>query len=381
MTIAFLTPEYPHPKVKHAAGIGTSIKNLAEALVKQNVSVIVFIYGQKENLFFEENGINFYLIADRNYLFGKWFFYRKHIQKIVNKIILQEKIDLIEAPDWTGITAFMKFRIPLVIRFHGSDTYFCYLEKRKQKLKNYWFEKIAVYGANAFIAPTTYAGTVSKKLFNIKNKIIKTIHNGLLLDQFHNQNAKIFEKGLLLYIGTIIRKKGVFELPEILKKVRLSNPEARLILIGSDSADVQTGNKSTWKMLEKEFDSNYLENVTYLGKIPYNEVQQYIKRTHVCVFPSFAETLGMVTIESMALQKPVVNTNIGWAQELIVDEQSGYLVHPKDHDTFASKIVTLLNDEEMCLSMGKNAKIRVENIFDIDNIAKQNIEFYNSLVK
>jgi glycosyltransferase involved in cell wall biosynthesis len=43
-----------------------------------------------------------------------------------------------------------------------------------------------------------------------------------------------------------------------------------------------------------------------------------MKQAQVCIFPSFAETLGMVTIESMALQKPVVNTSIGWAPELII---------------------------------------------------------------
>ena len=41
----------------------------------------------------------------------------------------------IEAPDWTGITAFMRLKAPLVIRFHGSDTYFCHLEKTASKNK------------------------------------------------------------------------------------------------------------------------------------------------------------------------------------------------------------------------------------------------------
>jgi glycosyltransferase involved in cell wall biosynthesis len=54
-----------------------------------------------------------------------------------------------------------------------------------------------------------------------------------------------------------------------------------------------------------------------------------MKQAQVCIFPSFAETLGMVTIESMALQKPVVNTSIGWAPELIIDG-SGFL-HPQNH--------------------------------------------------
>ena len=128
MHIAFLTPEYPHAKVKHSGGLGTSIKNLVVALVEKGISVTVFIYGQPQAAVFEENGVIFHLIVNKKYRFGKWFFYRKFIQNYVNSVIKKEKIDLVEAPDWTGVTAFMRFDVPLIIRFHGSDTYFCQIE-------------------------------------------------------------------------------------------------------------------------------------------------------------------------------------------------------------------------------------------------------------
>jgi glycosyltransferase involved in cell wall biosynthesis len=254
------------------------------------------------------------------------------------------------------------------------------LEKRKQKLKNFWFEKIAVQNAQAFIAPTTFAGALSVKLFGINNKIIKTIHNGLELEKFRNSTPNLYKKGLILYIGTLIRKKGVLELPAIFSGVRQKYPDARLVLIGSDSYDIRTKSKSTWELLQNQFQSEDLGKVCYLGKIPYHEVQEYIKKTHVCVFPTFAETFGMVTIEAMAMQKPVVNSNIGWAQELIVDGESGYLVHPKDHDVFADKIVGLLQNENLCSAIGSAARIRVETVFDIERIAKQNIDFYKSII-
>ena len=380
MHIAFLTPEYPHEKMTHSGGLGTSIKNLAETLAQHNIDITVLVYGQKKSEIFTENNIHFHLIQDKSYVFAKWFFHRKYIQKYCNRIIKELNIDILEAPDWTGITAFMKFKIPLVIRFHGSDTYFCHLEKRKQKFKNYWFEKLAISNAQAFIAPTAYAGNVSRELFGINHKVIQTIHYGLELSRFENSDPALFEKGLLLYIGTVIRKKGVFELPEIFKKVRLQFPEAKLILIGGDSSDVQTGSHSTWQLLQKEFDTNDLEKVTYLGKIPYQDVQNYIKQANVCIFPSFAETLGMVTIESMALQKSVVNTNIGWAQELIADGENGFLVHPQDHSLYADRILELLADTNLCLTMGANARKRVEAVFDIEKIVQQNILFYQSII-
>ncbi|HEY4629555.1 MAG TPA: glycosyltransferase family 4 protein [Flavobacterium sp.] len=380
MHIAFLTPEYPHAKVKHAAGLGTSIGNLVSALVKQGVSVTVIVYGQEKSEIFKENGITFHLIDDKKYRFAKWFLYRKYIQKYCNTVIKGEKIDILEAPDWTGITAFMNFRIPLVIRFHGSDTYFCHLEKRKQKLKNFWFEKLAIQKAEGYIAPTTFAGKLSAELFGIQTEKIKTIHHGLELDQFENDFPNQFEKGLIISIGTIIRKKGVLELPAIFHRVRAKVPYAKLVLIGSDSSDIATGKKSTWQLFQEKTVPSDISSITYLGKIPYREVKNYIQKAHLCVFPTFAETLGMVTIESMAMQKPVVNSNMGWAQELMTDGVSGYLVHPKNHEEYAQKMIQILSNEELASKMGIAAKKQVLNKFDINVIVKENIGYYETII-
>lgn len=378
--IAFLTPEFPHNKIINAAGIGTSIKNLGIALIKEGVCVSVFVYAQKSHEIIVEDGITIHLIKNKKYKLFGWFFHRKYIRNYCNSIIEKEKIAIIEAPDWTGITAFMKFDIPLVIRFHGSDTYFCHLENRRQKNKNFWFEKLALKRAKAFIAPTNFSGEVSKKLFKIKNNEIITIHNGLDLENFINYSPDVFEKGMILYIGTLIRKKGVLELSEIFNKVRKQFPSARLVLIGSDSFDIKTGSKSTWQLMQNKFEKEDLKNVEYLGKIPYQEVQNYIKRANVCVFPTYAETLGMVTIESMAMQKAVVNSNIGWSQELIVDGQDGYLEHPKNHSLYADKIIQLLEDEILCRQIGKNARKSIEAKFDIRKLVKQNIKFYQQII-
>ena len=83
----------------------------------------------------------------------------------------------------------------------------------------------------------------------------------------------------------------------------------------------------------------------------------------------------------MSLQKPVVNTSIGWATQLIDDGVNGYLVHPTDIDTYAKKIVKLLKDDTLCLTLGKQARIKVETTFNIDTIAAQNSTFYKSITQ
>jgi glycosyltransferase involved in cell wall biosynthesis len=381
MKIGFITSEYPHPKISHAAGIGTSIKNLAITLEKKGIGVSVFVYHQNEDAVFCDEGVEIHLIKKKRYKLFTWYFYRKHIQNYVNEVVAKNHIDVLEAPDWTGITAFMKFKVPLVIRFHGSDAYFCKLENRQQKVKNFFFEKLALKSASAYIAPTTFAGEETRKIFGVHNDKIKTIHYGLQLESFVNEFPEVYNRNTILYIGTIIRKKGVFELAKIFNKIVEENPESKLILIGGDAPDIKTGNTSTYKLIAQEFSETAKTNVDYLGKIPYSQVKEHIKKAHVCVFPSFAETLGMVTIESMALQKPVVNTSIGWAQELIDDGINGYLVHPANIELYAQRVLELLNDELLCEKIGREARKKVEKTFDINKIADINIAYYNSILK
>jgi len=168
-------------------------------------------------------------------------------------------------------------------------------------------------------------------------------------------------------------------LPGILRLVLKEHPDAKLVLIGSDAFDIATGSTSTWKLIENEL-GDAKHSVSYPGKIPYQQVQEYIKKAHVCVFPTFAETLGMVTIESMALQKSVVNSNIGWANELIEDGVSGFLVHPTEHQLYAKRIGEILSSAVLAKTVGKAAREKVEADFDITKIVNLNIGFYMDVI-
>ncbi|GLB50847.1 glycosyltransferase family 4 protein [Neptunitalea lumnitzerae] len=376
--VGYIVSHYPHKAFGHDGGLGTSVYNLVENL-SEKIKVSVFVYGQQKDFVITEGNQTLYSIKSPATKLG-FYYNRKHIEQFVNDKIKKDHIQLIEAPDWTGITALMNFPVPLVIRFHGSDAYFCHIEGRKQKFKNKLFESLAVKNAHSYIAPTTFAGEVSKELFKIKDKEVRTIHYGLELEKFHNPSPDDFEEGLVLYMGTLIRKKGVLELPEIMQKVVKEYPNAKLLMAGSDAPDIRTGANSTWQLMQDKMSEEVKGCVTYLGRVPYTEISELVKKAHVCVFPTYAETLGMVTIESMVMQKPVVNSNIGWAQELMEDGKSGYLVHPSNHDLYAERIVALLKDKELCKQMGVEAKKYVTEKFDIKKQVDKNIAYYEEIL-
>lgn len=377
MHIGFITPEYLHPELANSGGLGTSIKNLAESLLKKNVEVTIFVVGTKSSENFVENRINFHFIKKYKISGFTWFLTRKYYQKEISRIAKLKEIDLLEAPDWTGITAFMKFNIPLVVRLHGCDAYFCELEGRKQKQKNYWFEKLALSSSNAIIAVSSFAGSLTKTIFSL-DKPIHTIYNGVDINSFKPFNISI-EKNTILYFGTIIRKKGVFELAKAFNIVKLQNPKAILKLVGKDSEDIFKGVSSLdlfYELVEPEF----LKDIIYHPHMNYEEIKLAISKASVVVLPSFAEAFPMTWLEAMAMEKALVTSNIGWAKEMMIDGKTGFTIDPKDYVLYANKIVKLMNENHLNEQMGKAARKQVLSKFSTDVVVLQNIEFYRKVI-
>lgn len=378
MHIAFLTPEYPHQLTGPSGGLGTSIKNLAVILNEKGISVSIIIYGQETDEEFEEHGISFYFLKYRKYKTGGWYFYRKYIQKFVNNLVEEKKIDVIEATDWTGITAFMKFKCPLVIRLNGSDAYFCKLEGRQQKMKNRIFEKKALETADFLISVSRFTAEKTKEIFGINRKF-EIIPNSIEARSFIPSDIEIVPNRIL-YFGTIIRKKGVLELAKIFNKVIQQRPESELFLIGKDVTDIFE-NRSTIELFKAQLSKQAQKKMTFQGQVDYDKVKMYIQESAVVVLPSFAEALPMTWIEAMALEKALVTSNIGWAKEVMVDGETGFSVDPKDHETYAEKIIKLLDDEELARKMGSSARKRIIDNFAAEKVVEENIKFYKSVIK
>ena len=378
MHLGFLTSEYPHPRSGPAAGIGTSIKNMASALVEKGVQVSVFIYGQTEDAVFTEDGIKFHLLRQRKFKMFGWYLHRKFLQKYLNKFIAVDGIDAIEAPDWTGITAFMKLRCPLVICMNGSDAYFCNLEGCPQKKKNYWFEKTALQSADHLLSVSRFTATETAKLFHLKKKV-DVIPNSVDVEVFRPCATEV-NPCSILYFGSLIRKKGVLELSAIFNKVAAENPSARLLLAGKDVIDNKTRRSTKELMLEK-LTPAAAKSTDWLGVLPYDQVLTHIASAQVVVLPSFAEALPMTWLEAMAMEKPLVTSNIGWAKEVMTDAVTGYTINPKDHTAYARKILQLLDHPEHARELGKAARRKVINKFSTEVVVQRNIEFYEGVIK
>ena len=380
MKIAFLTSEFPHPKMGSSGGIGTSILNLSKGLKLGGHEISILIYGQKEDAFFIENGISYYRIKNVKLKGLSRLFTQKKIQKLINKLVKENKIDILEAPDWTGITSNIKLKCPIVIRLNGSDTYFCHLDNRRVKFINKFRERRALQKADALISVSQYTADVTKELFSLNNDFT-IIPNSIDINKFTKKIESEVEENTILYFGTIIRKKGLLELPLIFNELYKQNKNVKLILIGRDASDIISGNSSTWAIMQSLFDAAAFQNVDYLGSVPYDKVNEHISTAAVCVFPTFAEALPVSWIEAMAMQKAIVASDIGWATEVIDDGLNGFLVHPTAHKLYAEKINTLLEEKELRSKFGAEARKKAKEKFSIDVVAKLSADFYRKILK
>jgi glycosyltransferase involved in cell wall biosynthesis len=381
MKIAFLTPEYPHPKTGNSGGIGTSIKNLAAGLLAEGCSVRVLVYRQKVEGVFDDNGICVQQIRNVKFKGLSWYLTRKKLEKIINTLYRNKQIELVEAPDWTGITSFISPKnCPVVIRLNGSDTYFCHLDQRPVKWNNKFHEKRALQKADGLLSVSQFTADKTNEVFGL-NKKFKIIPNSIDFASFNKTDAITESPNTILYFGSLIRKKGLLEIPFIFNEVIKVNPTAKLILVGKDVPDIISGCNSTWEMMKLLFTKEALQNVNYVGSVPYNEIQSHINQTTVCLFPSFAEALPVSWIEAMAMQKAIVASNIGWATDVVDDGVNGFLVHPENHVEYASKINILLSNRQVREEFGWNASEKVIIKFSISVVAQQSLAFYKSVIK
>ncbi len=380
MKIAFLTSEFPHPKMGSFGGIGTSILNLSKGLTDQGHQISILVYGQKEDEFFTENSISYYRIKNVKFKGFSRRFTQKKIQTLINKLIREREVEVVEAADWTGITSGIKPNCPVVIRLHGSDTYFCHLDNRPVKIQNKLFEKKALKNADALLSVSKFTADLTKELFDLPREFT-IIPNSIDVANFSSDETVKIHENTILYFGTLIRKKGLFELPLIFNEVYKKNNNAKLILIGRDASDMLSDNPSTWGMMKTLFTKESFQNVDYLGAVPYDEIRKHINSAAVCVFPTFAEALPVSWIESMAMKKAIVASDIGWAGEVVENCVNGFLVNPTNHNLFADRILELLDNPELRNRFGVEARKTVMQKFSIEVVAKQSADFYNRILK
>ncbi len=398
MNILYLCDEYPPGQ---HGGIGTAVCLLARQMNKLGHTVVVaglypLGYGEEDE--FTDEGVMVYRF--RLGLDSKWFSDQQSLkvriakrllkhtgllqgdiekslfryQNALEQIIKEHQIEIVEIPDYNdyvkfchSFVPFPKLSVPVVMKLHGSVTYFA--REANQKIPSAWFkmEQANLNQAAGVISVSRYTADKSAEYFSYSNKI-EIIHNGINTDM---PNSVVSKKPLqVIFTGSLVEKKGIYQLAKAWNMVNSKNPNARLLVLGKgDQAKVGA-------LLNDHAKST----VSFKGHVSHGELFNYLSESSIGVFPSYSESFGLAVLEAMLCGNAVINSKRTAGPELVNDRENGLLVDPDDIEQIATAILYLLDNPEICIELAKNGVQKVKACFDINNIAIQSQEFYTRIL-
>ena len=110
-----------------------------------------------------------------------------------------------------------------------------------------------------------------------------------------------------------------------------------------------------------------------------SDIQQILSAIDILVAPSLLEGFPMITLEAMAMSKPIVATQIQGIVEQISDEEEGLLVPSHNHKALAGAVVRLIRDKNLSLRVGAAARRKVETCFSVQKMIRETAKVYLSL--
>lgn len=182
------------------------------------------------------------------------------------------------------------------------------------------------------------------------------------------------EEQQLLYVGNLIEEKGVMDLIEAFQIVHQQNNNTVLHLVGQHKQEVYL------KRLKDKVSAFGLMDVVYFhGPKPYEELRNWMSAADVFILPSHIEGFGLVAVEAMACETPVVGTRTGGLYHLLKDG-AGLLASPKSPKELAEAVQLMLSDNEIKEKAVKKGLMKAEEN-NASKIADEIVEIYRNILR
>lgn len=215
-----------------------------------------------------------------------------------------------------------------------------------------------------------------------RRRKVKVVYNAVDPNYFVTQQSKgalrreigFSEKDPLLgIIGSVIQRKGHLDLLYALSDVRQRFPNVRLVIIGEGDSEYHNRVKETVDRLSLK------DNVFFLGYRP--DVPRIMEDLDLVVVPSYEEPFGRVLLEAMAKGKAVIATDAGGIPEVVIPDETGVLVPPRNPRALADAINMLLLNPDKAKKMGKKGLEHVKIKFTVERHIEQIEQIYQEILK
>lgn len=225
-----------------------------------------------------------------------------------------------------------------------------------------------------YIAISEAVRSALQRYLGVPREKIDRVYYSLDLDSFAREARDVREElGLApdeLVIGTVGRmdvQKGQQYLIAAVPEIRARFPRSRLVIVGHD-----TGARAG---LERQVRELGLEDAVML--VGYrSDVASMMSAMDVFVLPSLWEGFGLVLLEAMSLERPIIATTVDSIPEIIVPPESGILVPPRDTPALVEAICELLDDSAKARSLGLGGRRRAAQAFSVERMIRETLDVY-----
>ena len=204
---------------------------------------------------------------------------------------------------------------------------------------------------------------------------IEVVYLGFDFSRFApNENARVsFRKEMgfdaddvvIGYVGNFAPGKGHLQLVEAFSEIAAAVPNAKLLFIGRGELKEVSDALKRLSLSEKVFFGGWQDDVS-----------RCLNAMDVFVQPSLSEAFSQVLIEAMGVGLPVVATDVGGANEVIVDGENGFLIEPGDPGAIAARVISLLNDVELSRCIAAKGQATVLERFTVQHMVDQQFKLY-----
>ena len=262
-------------------------------------------------------------------------------------------------------------RLPVITTLHGTDITLVGNDRSYLPITRLSIEK-----SDGVTAVSEYLRELTGREFEMDSPIT-VIPNFVNCDVFQRSHDEILrgryalpEERILIHISNFRPVKRVNDVIEIFDRVQRQVP-ARLLMVG----DGPERSNAEWLAHNKGLESR----TVFLGK--QDSIAELLGVADLLLLPSDTESFGLVALEAMACQVPVIASRVGGLPEVVRDGRDGYLVSPGDVTTMASRAIELLTDPGRHLTVGRNAREFAMEKFCSTKIIPLYEDYYRQVIR
>lgn len=358
-------------------GSGVVATELGKQLANRGHKVHFISYNQPFRLNKFYDNIYYHEVDTPTYPLFKYPPYSLALANKIAELIEYENLDVVHAHyaiphsicSMIAKDIARKNDVGLVTTLHGTDITLVGNDPSFKELTKYSIE-----GTDGITAVSNALSKETKDIFGVESDI-EVIYNFVDTDEYRRQLVPEVDinpggNGLknIIHISNFRKVKNI---PNVIKTFNLISKEidARLLLVGGGPEE------RIAKKLIQEFGLE--ERVQFLGK--QDNIIPLLSISDLLLLPSIKESFGLVCIEAMSCEVPVITSNTGGLPEVVIDGETGYLAHPDDYERMAEKSIKLLSDETMHKEFAQAGRKLVEDKFSAKKIVDKYEKFYKSL--